>query len=124
MTNFNWFKAIGFGIVIWAIMFGLVWAAIGFGIFGSVLTQIALAILAGVASYFFAYGAKPEGIGTALGYGSVFAIVGIILDLIITQQLVAGLFHMWTYYLTYGVMLLAPSLQWGAEGHFTSPRAI
>lgn len=120
MNNFNWLKAIGFGIVIWAIMFAVTWATIGLGIFGSVWTQLALALIAGIASYAFAMNAKATDVGPALGYGAMFAAIGIVLDLIISRVFVAGLFSMWTYYLAYAAILFAPSIELGFRGNPSS----
>lgn len=111
MNKFNWLKALGFGVLIWAVMFVLVWAAISMGIFSSVWTQVILAIIAGVMTYALTANTKPSEVVPALGYGAVFAAIGIILDLAISQQLVSGLFGLWAYYLTYAVILLAPTLQ-------------
>ena len=123
MTKFNWYKALGFAVLIWAVMFALVWATIGMGIFGSVWTQIGLAVIAAVVTYLFASNTKTSDVGSALGYGAVFAAVGIVLDLIISRQFVAGLFSLWTYYLTYAAILFAPSVQ-SVFGESRSMRAV
>jgi len=120
MNNFNWLKAISFGIMIWAIMFALTWATIGLGIFGSVWTQVALAVIAGIASYTFAMNTKASDMGPALGYGAMFAVIGIVLDLIISRVFVAGLFSLWTYYLAYAAILFAPSIELGFRGNPSS----
>lgn len=116
MNEFNWSKALGFGVLIWVILFLLVWATIGMGIFSAVGTQIVLGIIAAVVTYLSAINAKASDIGPALGYGAVFAAIGIILDLIISQQLVSGLFGLWTYYLAYVLILFAPSIELGLRG--------
>lgn len=124
MNKFNWSKALGFGVLIWAVMFVAVWAAIAMGIFSSVWTQIALAVIAAVATYLFASNAAASDIGPAFGYGVIFAAIGIALDLIISQRLVPGLFGLWTYYLTYAAILFAPSVQLGFGSSSTSARAV
>lgn len=111
MTKFNWYKALGFGIGIWVIGFALVAIAFGLGIFASVWTQVAIAAIMAVATYAFAAGTQNSNVGYAWGYGAVFAAVGIVLDLIISQRLVSGLFGLWTYYLTYALIVLAPPVQ-------------
>jgi len=123
MNKFSWGKALGFALLIWAAMFGLTWLAIATGIFASVWTQVVLAILAGVLAYAFATNTQSRDVSHALGYGAVFAAVGIVLDLIISQQLVSGLFSLWTYYLTYAAILFAPAIQHGLSSE-PSARAV
>ena len=121
MNKFNWYKALGFGLGIWAIAFGLVAVAFGLGIFASVWTQVGIAAIIAVVTYAFASGTRADNLGQALGYGAVFAAVGIALDLIVSQQLVSGLFGLWTYYLAYAAILFAPSVQ--VLFHQSSPSA-
>jgi len=116
MNGFNWSKALGFGVLIWVALFLLVWATIGLGIFDVVWTQIALAIMAAVVTYLFAVNAKASDLGPTLGYGAVFTAIGIGLDLIFSRQLITGLFGLWTYYLTYALILFAPSVELGLRG--------
>lgn len=116
MDKFNWSKALGFAVLIWIVMFAIVWATIGMGIFNSVWTQVILAIIVGIAAYLFAVNTKAVDVGPALGYGAVWAVVGIALDLIISRQFVPGLFGLWTYYLAYALILFAPSLELGFRG--------
>lgn len=114
--TFNWTKAFGFGFLIWAIMFILAWVTIAGGIFGSVWTQIVLAAIAGLLTYFLAAEANASDLGPAFGYGAMFVVVGMVLDAIISQQLVSGLYGLWTYYLTYALILFAPSVELGLRG--------
>lgn len=123
MTKFNWYKALGFGLGIWVIAFAVVASAFGLGIFASVWTQVAIAAIMAVVTYAFAVGTKAEDPGQALGYGAMFAAIGVVLDLIISQQFISGLFGFWTYYLTYAAILFAPSVQ-AAFRSALSPRAI
>jgi len=120
MNNFNWLKAVGFGVVIWAILFFVVWATTSIGIFSSVWTQVVIAVIAAAVTYAFAGAARASDMGPALGYGVVFAVVGVILDLLISRQYIPELFNMWTYYLTYVAILFVPPIEAGLRGGTTS----
>lgn len=116
MNTFNWSKAFGYGALIWAIMFILAWTTMAFGVFSLVWTQIILALIAAVIAYLFATDARASDLGPALGYGAMFVIVGMVLDALISQRLVSGLFSFWAYYLTYALILFAPSVELGFRG--------
>lgn len=124
MNTFNWTKAVVFGVLIWAAMFLLVWATISMAVFSSVWAQLALALVAGVLTYLFAMNVKAAGMNAVLGYGVAFVAIGIVLDLIISQRLVSGLFNLWTYYLAYAVILFAPSVELALrdQGHISVTR--
>jgi len=124
VNNFNWTKALGFGVLIWAIMFAAAAVLAGLNVALSVWVMLVLAIAAGVLSYSFAVSANPQTGGTALGYGVVFAATGIVLDLVISRQFSAGsgIFGIWTYWFGYALMLFAPSLRIG-EAPTSVPRA-
>lgn len=106
----NWKKAIGFGIVIWILMFVIASIFIGFKIYGSVVMNIITALIAGVLSFLFAGKIKPKSAGLALGYGITWLIVGYLLDLIITSRFNANILSSWSLWLGYVLILLAPLL--------------
>ena len=110
MNKFNWYKALGFGVLVWAAAGAALWivasttlsAAWGHGIVAAVM---------GIAAYLFAINAKPEDVGQALGYGAVFVAVGMVLDAAITRLYDPHIFTTWQYYLGYSLALLAPLLR-------------
>ena len=106
----NWKKAIGFGIVIWILMFVIVSIFIGFKIYGSVVMSIITALIAGVLSFLFAGKLKLKSAGSALCYGIVWLIIGYLLDLIITSRFNAQILSSWSLWLGYVLILLAPLL--------------
>ena len=111
MTKFNWMKAIFFGIFIWAILFavGLLLSATGVVIgIGALLT---LAIIAAFVTYAFAVSASPQSATQALGYGLSFVVIGLLLDVLITRNLVAGLYSIWSYWLGYLFILVSPMVR-------------
>ncbi|MBI5071286.1 hypothetical protein HZB93_00065 [Candidatus Falkowbacteria bacterium] len=107
----NWKKAIGFGAIIWALMFVIVSAFIGFKVQESLWLSIGFAIIAGVLSFIFAGYVKPKNYGLALGYGFSWLVVGVILDVIVTMRFNPAIFGDWTLWLGYGLGVLAPLLR-------------
>ncbi len=125
MNNFSWTKAFGFAAAIWLIMF-IVAAllAAGLGMTLGTGTWLTLAILAGVLSYLFALGTDSASYGQALGYGAIWAAVGMILDTLISYRLQSNLFGMWQYYLGYALVLLAPWVEYEIQGKGAHTKAV
>lgn len=111
MNKFNWFKAIGFGIAIWLLMFAIASLAVGIGIYASLWTQLALALIAGILGYVFAAFLDSYSDSQALGYGVVWAAAGIILDLTVVSLFSLQMFGFWQYWLGYALLLFAPWVQ-------------
>src|SRR5581483_1405432 len=109
MNKFNWTKALGFGLLIWAIMFALGALAAYFSFGLGVWTMLVLAVVAAFVAYGFALNAAPETTGQAISYGVVFAAIGLLLDLLISNALSPGIFGVWTYWLGYLFILGAPA---------------
>ncbi len=107
----NWKKAIGFGVLLWIIMFVVVSVLVGFDVYKYLWVQVVAAIIAGVVSLVLAGYVKPHKAGLALGYGLTWVIVGIILDLIITTRFDPTVFSSWILWLGYALVLLAPLLK-------------
>ncbi|HYF04927.1 MAG TPA: hypothetical protein VEA59_02025 [Patescibacteria group bacterium] len=108
--NFNWTKALGYGVLLWVVMFvvGAILASMGIGLSAGWI--LVLGIIGAILAYSFAANARPGTAGAALGYGITFAVIGIILDSLISAQFTAGtnLFNSWTYWLGYVLVLAAP----------------
>jgi hypothetical protein len=107
----NWKKAIGFGALLWIIMFVIVSAFVGFKIYDFLWLQIATAIIGGVISFVLAGYVKPDKFSLALSYGLCWVVVGVILDAVITMRFNAEIFSTWTLWLSYFLMLIAPTLR-------------
>ncbi|MCR4280692.1 MAG: hypothetical protein NUV82_04730 [Candidatus Komeilibacteria bacterium] len=106
----HWKKALGFGLLLWVMMFVttsifiiLAWV--------NTTADIILAIFAGIFAYILTSYIRPLSTGTALSYGLIFVIIYIILDLIITASFEPNLFRHWTQYLTYIFILFAPIIK-------------
>ncbi len=106
--NIDWKKAIGFGAVIWVLMFVIVSIFVAFNIYGNAAMKVVIACLAGAISYFLAMKLKPVDIKIALTYGVLWVIVGVILDAVITMRFNALIFSSKGLWLGYLLVLLAP----------------
>ena len=110
----SWKKALGFGALIWAIMFVVVSILVAYGFVasggGSTLFSWLLAILSLVVTYVAAMYIAPKSSMEAIQYGLVFAVVGIILDFLISQRFAPGMFSSVPYWVTYVLMVFVPLL--------------
>ncbi|MBU6447410.1 hypothetical protein KGQ24_01025 [Patescibacteria group bacterium] len=116
MNKFNWLKGISFGILIWLAAFVIGAILVAMGAVLNVWWMLVLAVIAGALSYIFAGNANPRTTGQAFGYGITWAVIGLVLDLAVTYRfsgttVIAG---MWTYWLGYALVLMAPWLNVGA----------
>ncbi len=59
----NWKKAIGFGALLWVLMFVIVCIFIGFKIYDYIWMEIATAVISGVISFILAGYVKPRSYG-------------------------------------------------------------
>ena len=124
MNNFSWTKALGFGALVWLIMFAVSSAVAGYGIAIGTGMGVALAILVGILAYLFAMGLNTENSAQAFEYGVVFAVVGIVLDYFISYQFATGIFATWTYWAGYALVVLAPFVEYEMQGSGAHPKAV
>lgn len=110
-TFMNWKKAIGFGVLLWILMFVIVSAFIAFNIYQLKWMQIVTAIIAGVIAFLLAGSAKPNKVIIALGFGFCWVVIGVILDAVITMRFNAEIFNSWSLWLGYALILLVPLLR-------------
>ena len=103
-------KILGFGVVFWILMFVIVSVFIAFKLYPGG-TEVLIAVIAGVVSYILAGFAKPKDRAEALKFGISWVIVGVVLDALITLRFSPGIFQMWTLWLGYALVLLAPTLK-------------
>ena len=102
----NWKKAIGFGVLLWLIMFAFVSAFLSF--YALLWMKIVTAVVAGIISLVLAGYAKPTSVGQALGYGLCWVIVGVILDFLVTMRFNALFYTDMFLWLGYLLAFLAP----------------
>ena len=106
----NWKKALGFGVLIWVVMFILISIFIAYNMTVGLLVNAVVTIVTLVVAYFLARNIAPSGSGIALKYGLVFAVVGIVLDYLISQKFAPGMFASVWYWVYYVLLLLVPLL--------------
>ncbi len=107
MIDINWKKAIGIGVLIWLLMFAFVSAVLDL-YQSTIWMKIVVALVAGLLAFFLTIYVKPKNVGTALGYGLVWVLVGIILDGLITMRFNSEIFKLWSLWLGYLLILIAP----------------
>lgn len=106
----NWKKAIGFGFLLWVLMFVIVSIFIGFKIYDFVWMEVITAVISGIISFILARYVKPAKAAAALAYGVTWVIIGVILDAIVTTRFNPAIFASWSLWLGYVLVLLAPLL--------------
>lgn len=107
----NWKKAIGFGILLWVLMFVIVSIFIAFKIYEFRWIRILTAVIAGITSFLLAGLAKPTKIGWALLYGLIWVIICVILDVLVTMRFNPAIFAARSLWLGYVLVLFVPLLK-------------
>ena len=107
----NWKKAIGFGVLFWVLMFAIISVFVGFKIYDYWWLKLLGAIIAGVISFVLAGYLKLEKYQTALLYGIIWVVIGLILDAIVSRRFNAAIFTQVDLWLGYVLVFLAPCLR-------------
>lgn len=117
MNNFSWSRAFGFGVLAWLIMFAATSALVGFKVnMASVWWGLGIAVIAGLTSFILAGYSKIESSNQALGYGAMWVVMGLALDLVISWQFNSSIFTSWEYWVGYALVLIAPWLEYELRG--------
>ena len=111
----NWKKALGFGVLVWIIMFVVISILVAYQIVPAggepMVASLAMMVLSLVLVYLFVrLYVAPKSAKEAIWYGVVFAVVGIILDFVISQRFAPGMFASVVYWLSYLLMIFVPIL--------------
>jgi hypothetical protein len=120
MNTFNWTKALGFGLLIWAIMSVVLFVFGNISAIAPLWAHTLVAVVGGIAAYFFAGNSQPENATQALGYALVWAAMAMGLDFAITQWFDADIFTNLQSYLPYALVAIAPLLQIEARKYTAS----
>ena len=100
-------RVIGFGVLLWVIMFAVVSALLTwYNQF--IWVKVIVAIIAGVIAFILTGYIKPKNIARALALGLIWVIVGVILDALVTMRFNAEIFQSWSLWLGYFLVLVAP----------------
>lgn len=92
-------------------MFVIVSVFIAFNIYGGTFIGLVTALIGVVIVYIMAGRVKPTKASTALTYGLIWVICGVLLDAIVTMRFNPDIFRSWTLWLSYGLGLFTPLLQ-------------
>ncbi len=107
----DWKKLIGFGVLIWILMFVTVSIFIAYDVYKFIWMQVIIAVIAGIIAFILAGVVKPSKIALALGYGLIWVIIGLVLDAVVTARFISEIFASWSLWLGYLLVLLAPVLR-------------
>jgi len=107
----NFKKAIGYGLLVWVIMFAVSCIPAAYKASESVWAIVLMFVAAIIVVYVVTGHVKPSSAGSALGYGLVWVIVGVILDYLISKQFAPNIFSLWSYWVCYLLVLMVPTLR-------------
>lgn len=97
----DWKKSIGYGVLLWILMFVIVSIFIAFKIYNNQAMQIIIAIIGGIIAYVLAGKVRPANYGEGFGYGLTWLVTGVILDALITMRFNPAIFSSWYLWLGY-----------------------
>ena len=103
-------KLVGYGILIWLIMFAVV-AAFLPSYNEKTWVKVAVVIFAGLLALILAGRAEPNSVTIALGYGLGWAIIDLMMDVLVTMKYDANIFQSKWFWAGYILILLAPLLR-------------
>lgn len=106
----NWKKGIGFGALVWAVMFVVVSILLAYKMPENMTFTVIVTLASLVTVYFCAKNLAPKSSMEAIKYGLVFAVVGIILDLLISRMFAPNIFSTVSYWISYVLVVLVPLL--------------
>lgn len=124
MNKFNWTKAIGVGVIIWAVMAFTLWVLSSFQSLSPLWAHGIVAVAGGLATVLLAAGSRSEGGSQAAEYGLSWAVVTVLLDLAATQWLDVHIFTAWQYWLGIALVLVAPFVTYELQGSGSHSKAI
>ena len=110
-SSFNWAKGLGFGALIWLILFAFTSALVGFEVMDTFGGQTLTMGVAAILTYGLSYSIRPADGYQAFGYGFLWAAIGILLDLVITYQFNPAVFSAWQYWVSYALVLFMPMVE-------------
>lgn len=107
----DWKKALGFGVLFWAIMFAIASVFVAYETLYEAWAQGLLLVLSFVVPFVLAGWLGPLSGKAALQYGAAWAVVGVALDALITYRFDDTIFTQGMYWLSYVLVLMAPVLR-------------
>lgn len=107
----DWKKAIGFGALLWLILFAVASLFVGFKVMETLWARVVIVVISGALAYVLAGKIKPTKAAVALQYSGVWVVTGLVLDAIITTRFAPAVFQDWSLWLGYALVLLIPLAQ-------------
>ncbi|PIR44102.1 hypothetical protein COV23_01705 [Candidatus Wolfebacteria bacterium CG10_big_fil_rev_8_21_14_0_10_31_9] len=102
-------KLFGYGVLIWAVVYLVATAFVGYKLSGMLWTQIVLVIISAVFSYFLAKNLSANLVVGMLKYSFSWMIMTIILSIIFTVPFTGWIvFNSWDMWASFLVILLVP----------------
>ena len=108
MNNFSWPKAVGFGVLIWAVMAISLWVLSSVSSLSALWAHGIVAVVGGIAAVLTTLGSDPHSGVSAIKYSLVWTAIVLILDFAVTQWLDAHVFAIWQYWLGAALVFGAP----------------
>lgn len=108
----NWKKGMGFGVLLWIIMFVVVSIFIAFDAYeGQWISELLITIIGGVVAYVLAGFLKLKTTQDAFQTGLIFVVTSLILDAVITLRFNGQIFLTIWLWISYLLVLLAPAVR-------------
>jgi len=107
----EWEKVFRYGIGIWCVMFVTASALFGYNIYDTFLSIFGLVFMSGALSFLCGGYVAQRTKTMLLLYGVFWAVIGIILDFLISARFDPTMFHTWPYWASYMLVFLAPILR-------------
>lgn len=104
-------RGIGFGLLLWVIMFVVASVFVAFNMQDATLLSVLMLVISAVAVFILAGYVMPKSFGQALSYGLLWAVVGIILDYLISVKFAPDMFSSAYYWISYLLVVLVPMLK-------------
>lgn len=104
----NYTKAIGYGLLIWVVMFAVVSAFLPY--YNQAWMKVVLVVVVALISYACATRLRLKSYAAAIDYGVVWVLVAVLLEVLVTQRFNPLIFTEWSLWVGYAATLIAPSL--------------
>ncbi|KKS26329.1 MAG: hypothetical protein UU87_C0002G0008 [Parcubacteria group bacterium GW2011_GWA2_42_11] len=107
----KYIKIIGYGGLIWVLMFAIMSAFVAFGVSDTLWVKIISIFIGGMIAFILAGLIKPASLAGALIVGLVWVVIGLALDFFISKYFAPDIFKMWNLWLGYFLTFIAPTLR-------------
>ena len=110
--KFHWMKVVGFGVLLWIILFIVIAALVGMHLHTYIWAQLLVTCFAGIVAYLLAGNNEISTTRQAIQIGVSWTILIALLDGFITKILNPAIFEQWSTLLTYLLVFAAPWIAW------------